>query len=392
MHPINRLANISALSVLLMVLTGAGLISGNAEAGQRIRIEFAGDDPGGGGVIDSGDSWVTPAQPPQNAVECGLASTLPTSCGVPLISNASVAIKLGFSVKIGTVSYDSLFINKNGVVTFGSALTSNFAAAATITQLQAVVTANGTVTRPFIAPFYANLTIPSVLFTDFVPFGGGASYFRGSGDPLPPFSAAQRVPAFAVTWLDSNFNNDPRIATQLVLYTAGANGDFYLTLRYAEQDVDLFTVVAGVPGLAGGSLVTGLSTDAFQLTSPLGGLAASFNNYFFVFRNGHLVPSLDPDMDGILDGVDNCRLLANPTQLDSNGDGYGNVCDADLNNSGLVTTADYGILRTVLGQAASASATAAAADLNGSGTVTTADFGLLRALLGTAPGPSGFKP
>jgi hypothetical protein len=385
MHPINRLANTSALSVLLMVLTGAGLISGNAEAGQRVRIEFAGDDPGGGGVIDSGDSWVTPAQPPQ-AADCGLASTLPTSCGVQFTSNASVAIKLGFSVKIGTVSYDSLFINKNGVVTFGSALTSNFAAAATMTQLQAVITANGTVTRPFIAPFYANLTIPSVLFTDFVPFGGGASYFRASGDPLPPFSAAQRVPAFAVTWFDSDFNNNPRIATQLVLYTAGANGDFYLTLRYGEADTDQFT------RLAGGSLVTGLSTDAFQLTNPLGGLAASFNNYFFVFRNGHLVPSLDADTDGILDGVDNCRLIANPTQLDSNGDGYGNLCDADLNNSGVVTTADYGILRTVLGQAASASAAAAAADLNGSGTVTTADFGLLRAVLGTAPGPSGFKP
>ncbi len=383
MHPINRLANTPALSVLLMVLTGAGLISGNAEAGQRIRIEFTG---GSGGVIDSGDSWVQPADPPQNAVECALASILPASCGVQFTSNASVATKLGFSVLIGTVSYDSLFINKNGVVTFGSALTSNFATATTMTQLQAVVTVNGTVTRPFIAPFYANLTIASVPFTNFAPFGGGASYFRASGDPLPPFSAAQRVSAFAVTWLDGDFNNNPRIATQLVLYSAGANGDFYLTLRYGEADADQFT------GLAGGSLLTGSSSDAFQLANPLGGLAASFNNYFFVFRNGHLVPSLDADIDGILDGVDNCRLVANPTQLDSNGDGYGNLCDADLNNSGLVTTADYGILRTVLGQAASASATAAAADLNGSGTVTTADFGILRAVLGTVPGPSGFKP
>ena len=32
------------------------------------------------------------------------------------------------------------------------------------------------------------------------------------------------------------------------------------------------------------------------------------------------------------------------------------------------------------------------ADLNGSGTVTSADFAILRALLNTAPGPSGLNP
>jgi hypothetical protein len=46
----------------------------------------------------------------------------------------------------------------------------------------------------------------------------------------------------------------------------------------------------------------------------------------------------------------------------------------------------------VLGQPATFSATAAAADMNGSGTVTTADFGLLRARLGAVPGPSGLHP
>ena len=64
----------------------------------------------------------------------------------------------------------------------------------------------------------------------------------------------------------------------------------------------------------------------------------------------------DTDGDGIQDPIDNCRLTANPLQQDANLDGFGNICDADINNSG---------------------------------TVTTADFGLLRARLGTAPGPSG---
>ena len=100
-------------------------------------------------------------------------------------------------------------------------------------------------------------------------------------------------------------------------------------------------------------------------------------------------PAPDTDSDSVPDVIDNCKLVANVNQLDANADGYGNICDADLNNSGTVTTADFGLLRSVLGQSASASATAAAADMNGSGTVTTADFGLLRARIGTAPGPSG---
>ena len=99
--------------------------------------------------------------------------------------------------------------------------------------------------------------------------------------------------------------------------------------------------------------------------------------------------SLDRDRDGVVGAFDTCTLVSNPTLLDADHDGYGNACDADLNNSGLVTTADFGLLRSVLNQAAGSSATAAAADLNGSGTVTTADFAILRAWLNTAPGPSG---
>jgi dipeptidyl aminopeptidase/acylaminoacyl peptidase len=106
-------------------------------------------------------------------------------------------------------------------------------------------------------------------------------------------------------------------------------------------------------------------------------------------------PGTDTDSDGVIDVADNCRLTVNngqpgtgTSQLDADHDGYGILCDADLNNSGLVTTADFGILRSVLNQAAGSSATAAAADLNGSGTVTTADFAILRTRLNTLPGPS----
>ncbi len=119
---------------------------------------------------------------------------------------------------------------------------------------------------------------------------------------------------------------------------------------------------------------------------------AAFDWDFALAWHTDLLPALDTDSDGVPDAADNCTVLVNTDQLDADGDGYGNLCDGDLNNSGFVTAADFGLLRDVLGQAASASPMAAAADLNGSGAVTTADFGLLRAMLGTAPGPSGVAP
>jgi hypothetical protein len=101
-------------------------------------------------------------------------------------------------------------------------------------------------------------------------------------------------------------------------------------------------------------------------------------------------PPLDTDGDGVPDALDNCSATGNASQLDSDADQYGNLCDADLNNSGLVTSADFSLLRSVLNQSAGASALAAAADMNGSGLVTSVDFNLLRARLNTAPGPSGW--
>ncbi len=44
----------------------------------------------------------------------------------------------------------------------------------------------------------------------------------------------------------------------------------------------------------------------------------------------------DSDTDGVNDGTDNCPAIANDTQLDTDSDGAGNVCDLDDDNDGVL--------------------------------------------------------
>jgi len=94
----------------------------------------------------------------------------------------------------------------------------------------------------------------------------------------------------------------------------------------------------------------------------------------------------DTDGDGIPDDVDNCMLVPNPDQRDSDGDGYGNACDADLNNDGQVNFADLAIFRSRFGSGDPD------ADLNGDGVVNFADLARFHELFGRPPGPSGLVP
>ena len=52
----------------------------------------------------------------------------------------------------------------------------------------------------------------------------------------------------------------------------------------------------------------------------------------------------DTDGDGVMDASDNCTLVANPDQIDTDGDGFGNRCDTDLDNDGITNGLDVGIL------------------------------------------------
>jgi hypothetical protein len=128
------------------------------------------------------------------------------------------------------------------------------------------------------------------------------------------------------------------------------------------------------------------------------------------------LPLPDSDRDGRPDWADNCVAVANFRQVDSDGDGYGNACDADLNDDGRVTDEDVASVRAcdsadlsigtpimepeeMVGGANVDEPTEAEemlatncpdADLNGDRRVDAADVALADAMLGGEPGPSAY--
>ncbi|MEO0973632.1 MAG: GC-type dockerin domain-anchored protein, partial [Pseudomonadota bacterium] len=91
----------------------------------------------------------------------------------------------------------------------------------------------------------------------------------------------------------------------------------------------------------------------------------------------------DADSDGIPDAEDNCTLVANADQRDTDGDGFGNICDADLDNNGIVNRDDFLIFRPRF------NSDDPDADFNGDGIVNRDDVFILRDSFGQAPGPAG---
>jgi hypothetical protein len=96
--------------------------------------------------------------------------------------------------------------------------------------------------------------------------------------------------------------------------------------------------------------------------------------------------AVDTDGDGIVDALDNCVLVANPAQRDTDRDNYGNYCDPDFDNNLVVNADDLAYLKSMF------FSTDPDADLNGNGSVNAADMTILKDMFFDAPGPSGLVP
>jgi uncharacterized repeat protein (TIGR01451 family) len=101
---------------------------------------------------------------------------------------------------------------------------------------------------------------------------------------------------------------------------------------------------------------------------------------------GALNQYIDSDGDGVPDAFDNCINVANSDQRDSDGDGYGDKCDGDFDNNGVVSFGDLALLKLAFGT------TNRLYDLDGNGVVSFADLAIFKSIFGKPPGPSGLRP
>ncbi|MEM6638758.1 MAG: hypothetical protein AAF610_02555 [Pseudomonadota bacterium] len=176
------------------------------------------------------------------------------------------------------------------------------------------------------------------------------------------------------------------VSSDPVLLDSGSPGPGGLETITFELSEDAMTEVLGNNcGFGNNDLATVLTgVTQFRLLSAenVSWLGDNIASEFQIDDVEALGPDVvDSDGDSIGDDVDNCTLAANADQRDTDADGFGNVCDADLNNDCVVNFIDLGELRTQFFSAGPD------ADFNGDGVVNFVDLGSLRTQFFQPPGP-----
>ncbi|MEI4235504.1 hypothetical protein V8324_22090, partial [Roseovarius sp. D22-M7] len=182
----------------------------------------------------------------------------------------------------------------------------------------------------------------------------------------------------------------------------GGPGDDVFVKRPGESD-DTITDFEKGTGPSDGDKIDvsayGFLFDQIGFETDVGGLLVRLGDDSILLE-GVTVDALDEsdfqglvkDSDGDLvpDDADNAIFVSNPDQRDSNGDGYGNVIDADLSNDGVIDVEDLLIFRSDFGSTGFEDGVdpAADADFDGNGAVDVDDLLMFRDMFGEPLGAS----
>ncbi len=215
-----------------------------------------------------------------------------------------------------------------------------------------------------------NAAFPGVV-EPYQPLGGDPSCITVRGTPTcedPP-------------WFLTDTSRAPRLGLTDTATPGATTVVFGSTGSAPAPTGDGALLLFEVSAVADGGTVATLSAVAARAETPPTAIALTTGT--LTVTVGSIV---DSDGDGVADSVDNCVLAANADQRDTNGDGFGNLCDPDLNGDNVVNAIDLGQFKTVFFTADED------ADFDGNGIVNVVDLGILKNFFFLPPGPSGIAP
>ena len=203
-----------------------------------------------------------------------------------------------------------------------------------------------------------------------------AAYFNGGPSHL--VETAGLTPIETIPAFDEGGNFIDISMGPLTRYDDPTGGDGNPGTLFGD-----YHITTGSPARDAGVAVTGqalLTLDIDGDTRPSDAGVDIGADEIEIGGPGPLV--LDTDGDGVADSEDNCTLVANADQRNTDGDAFGNMCDADFDGDGIVGFPDYGMLGTAWGTSDPD------ADFDGDGIVGFSDYGIFGASWGQPPGPS----